>query len=275
MLQAIRDKVTGWIAYGIIFLISIPFALWGVNSYLGGGEVLPAATVNGEEIGLREFDQAYTNYRQRLAQLFGGAIPESLRNEGVLRAQVLDQLIEDAALRQYIEVQHYRIGDEALGRRIRGMQEFQRDGQFSPEVYQQQLSSIGLSPLGFEQRLRVNGAVEQFRNGIQETAFITPMTRKQFSSLQNQTRKIRTLTYRPDPSSAEVEDAEIEQYYLSNTERYMTPEQVKIDYIELSLESIKDSIEVDESEVEALVTGTILRPTPRPSSGRPAISSLP
>ena len=251
MLQAIRDKVTGWIAYGIIFLISIPFALWGVNSYLGGGEVLPAATVNGEEIGLREFDQAYTNYRQRLAQLFGGAIPESLRNEGVLRAQVLDQLIEDAALRQYIEVQHYRIGDEALGRRIRGMQEFQRDGQFSPEVYQQQLSSIGLSPLGFEQRLRVNGAVEQFRNGIQETAFITPMTRKQFSSLQNQTRKIRTLTYRPDPSSAEVEDAEIEQYYLSNTERYMTPEQVKIDYIELSLESIKDSIEVDESEVEA------------------------
>ncbi len=77
MLQAIRDKVTGWIAYGIIFLISIPFALWGVNSYFGGGAVAPAATVNGEEISLRTFDRAYSNYRQRLAQLFGGSIPAS------------------------------------------------------------------------------------------------------------------------------------------------------------------------------------------------------
>jgi len=251
MLQAIRDKVTGWIAYGIIFLISVPFALWGVNSYLGGGEVLPAATVNGEEIGVREFDQAYSNYRQRLTQLFGGSIPELLGDENVLRAQVLDQLIEDAALRQYIETQHYRIGDEALARQVRGMQEFQRDGQFDPEVYQQQLRSIGLSPLGFEQRLRINGAVEQFQNGIRETAFVTPMTRKQFSGLQNQTRKIRTLTYQLDPSSVQVDDAEIEQYYLSNTERYMTPEQVKIDYIELSLDSVKQGIEVDESEIEA------------------------
>jgi len=251
MLQAIRDKVTGWIAYGIIFLISIPFALWGVNSYLGGGEILPAATVNGEKISLREFDQAYTGYRQRLTQLFGGAIPESLGSESALRALVLDQLIEDAALRQYIEAHRYRIGDVALGRQIRGMQEFQRDGQFNPEVYQQQLSSIGLSTLGFEQRLRSNGSVEQFQNGIRTTAFITPVARKQFTSLQNQTRKLRTLTYQLDPSSVTVDDGEIEQYYLSNTERYMTPEQVKIDYIELSLDSIKEGIKVDESEIEA------------------------
>ncbi len=81
MLQAIRDKVTGWIAYGIIFLISIPFALWGVNSYLGGGEAAPAATVNGEEITARDLDQAYATYRQRLTRLFGGVIPESFGTE--------------------------------------------------------------------------------------------------------------------------------------------------------------------------------------------------
>ena len=101
MLQAIRDKVTGWIAYGIIFLISIPFALWGVNSYLGGGEVLPAATVDGEEISVRDLDQAYANYRQRLSQLFGGTIPESFDNDSIMREQVLGQLIEEFVLRQY------------------------------------------------------------------------------------------------------------------------------------------------------------------------------
>ena len=99
MLQAIRDKVTGWIAYGIIFLISVPFALWGVNSYLGGGEAQPAATVNGEEVSLRDLDQAYANYRQRLSQLFGGSIPESFASESMLREQVMGQLIEEIALR--------------------------------------------------------------------------------------------------------------------------------------------------------------------------------
>jgi peptidyl-prolyl cis-trans isomerase D len=251
MLQAIRDKVTGWIAYGIIFLISIPFALWGVNSYLGGGEAAPAATVNGEEISLQQIDQAYNNYRQRLSQLFGGAIPESLASESVLRTQVLDQLVEETALRQYIENQHYRIGDDTLASNIRNMDEFKRDRQFNTEIYEAQLRSIGMSPLGFEQRLRVSGAMDQFQDGLRATAFITPVERQQYSGLSNQSRKIRSLQYRPEPGAVTVDPAEIEQYFLANSERYRTAEQIRIDFIELSLESIKQNIVASESDVRS------------------------
>jgi peptidyl-prolyl cis-trans isomerase D len=251
MLQAIRDKVTGWIAYGIIFLISIPFALWGVNSYLGGGEVAPAATVNGEEISLQTFDRAYSNYRQRLAQLFGGSIPASFASEPALRAQVLDQLVEEAALRQYIETQNYRIGDADLGRLIRNMDEFKRDGQFDAEIYEAQLRSVGLSPLAFEQQLRLSGSMEQFQNGIRATAFVIPQVKKDFANLKNQTRKIRSLSYRVDAQSLDVNASEIEQYFLANPGRYNTPEKLRIDYIELSLDSIKQNIDVSEEDIEA------------------------
>jgi peptidyl-prolyl cis-trans isomerase D len=251
MLQAIRDKVTGWIAYGIIFLISIPFALWGVNSYLGGGEALPAATVNGEEISVQTFDRAYANYHQRLTQLFGGSIPESFGSESVLRAQVLDQLVEETALRQYIENQHYRIGDASLGKIIRNMDEFKRDGQFDAEIYQAQLRSIGLSPLAFEQQLRSSGSMEQFQNGIRATAFVTPQASKRVANLKNQTRKIRSLNYRVDAQSLEVSASEIEQYYLANPGRFNTPEKLRIDYIELSLETIKQSIVVSDEDIKA------------------------
>ena len=251
MLQAIRNKMTGWIAYGIIFLISIPFALWGVNSYLGGGELPPAATVNGEDISVRDFDRAYTNYRQRLAQLFGGSIPESIGSESILRTQVLDQLVEETALRQYIVNQNYRIGDQALSIKIRNMTEFQRDGQFDSEIYEAQLRSVGLSPLGFEHQLRQSGSMDQFQTGIRATAFTTPLMNKEFSNLQNQTRKLRSLRYRVDAQSLQVSDSEIEQYFLSNPERYNTPEQIRIDYIELSLDSIKQNIEVNDSDVQA------------------------
>ena len=130
MLQAIRDKVTGWILYAVILLISIPFALWGVNSYLGGGEALPAATVNSEDITSQNLDTAYANYRQQLEQLFGGAIPAAFGDESALKEQVLTQLIEEYALRQYADQQRYRIGDAALNKLIRTMEVFQSNGQF-------------------------------------------------------------------------------------------------------------------------------------------------
>ncbi|WP_420331502.1 SurA N-terminal domain-containing protein, partial [Pseudoalteromonas shioyasakiensis] len=37
MLQFIRDNAQGWIAWVIVGLIIIPFALWGLNEYVGGG----------------------------------------------------------------------------------------------------------------------------------------------------------------------------------------------------------------------------------------------
>ena len=251
MLQAIRDKVTGWIAYGIIFLISIPFALWGVNSYLGGGEIPPAAIVNGDEITARDLDQAYANYRQRLAQLFGGVIPESFGNETMLREQVRGQLIDELALRQYTQKQRYRIGDAELNQIIREMDAFQRDGQFDTAIYQAQLRSLGYSPLGFEQELRSNGAMGQFETGITSTSFVLPYTRKKFNSLNSQTRKIRTLRYISNTAEIQIDDSEIEQHYQAQAARYSTQEQVKIDYIEVTLEDVKKSIEVDRDDAYA------------------------
>jgi peptidyl-prolyl cis-trans isomerase D len=251
MLQAIRDKVTGWIAYGIIFLISVPFALWGVNSYLGGGEAQPAAMVNGEEISIRDLDQAYATYRQRLSQLFGGSIPESFASESMLREQVLGQLIEEIALLQYTREQYYRIGDEELNRIIRNMNVFQRDGQFDTEIYQSQLRSLGYSPLGFEEELRRTNAMQQLQSGILATAFQAPLLEKQFTSLNNQTRKIRSLTYLVDTSAIQPGADEIERLYLSQTDRYRSQEEVRIDFIELSLDSVKQSIDVEEGDAYA------------------------
>lgn len=251
MLQAIRDKVTGWIAYGIIFLISIPFALWGINSYFGAGEAPPAAIVNGEEITLQDLDQAYANYRQRLVQLFGGSIPESLGDEDMLRQQVLAQMTEETALRQHTERQRYRIGDDALSELIRAMPAFQNEGAFDSNLYQAQLRSLGQSPVGFEERLRVSRAMQQFEQGIRATAFTIPLERKRYISLGNQKRKIRTLSHRTDASSIQIDDSQIEQYYLANSDRFRTPEQVRINYIEVGLEDVKQAVSVDIESVRA------------------------
>jgi peptidyl-prolyl cis-trans isomerase D len=246
MLQAIRDKTTGWIAYAIIFLISVPFALWGVNSYLGGGEVAPAATVDGQEITMRDFDRAYADYRQRLTQAFGGTIPAGFGDDNLLKNQVLTQLIEKFVLRQYTLKQRYRIGDEQLSELIRAQQAFQRDGRFEQSVYQSQLASLGYSSLGFEQEFRQIHTTNQLQTAIEATAFTVPESKRRFASLSSQTRNIRLITRPIDTEAYTPGDMEIEDYYAANAHRYQTAEQVRIDYLEVTLESIKSLIEVEE-----------------------------
>jgi len=249
MLQAIRDKVTGWIAYAIIFLISVPFALWGVNSYLGGGEALPAASVNGEDITAQVLDTAYAGYRRQLAEAFGGTIPAGFGDEFILKERVLTQLIEEYALRQYTDRQGYRIGDEELNKLIRSMKVFQSDGQFDTSIYRAQLESQGYSPAGFEQEFRRTNSLNQLQIAISATAFILPEQQKQFFSLSNQTRKIRVLTRSVDSDTYVISEQDVTDYYQANADRYMTSEQVKIDFLEVSLESIKALVDVPEEQL--------------------------
>ena len=81
MLQSIRDRAQGWIAWVIVIFISIPFALWGINEYLGVGGEPVVAEVEGVEITQRELDNTLNRYRSRLREQFGGKIPEMFSDE--------------------------------------------------------------------------------------------------------------------------------------------------------------------------------------------------
>lgn len=249
MLQSIRDKTSGWIAYFIIGLISIPFALWGVNSYLGGGQQQPAAIVDGDEITPRQLDFAYARYRDRLRSVFGGTLPAAFDDEIALKEQVLTQIIEEQVLMNYVQDKGFRIGDQKLFENIRSIAAFQQDGKFDKDLYREQLASQGYAPSQFEQELRRTSEMGQLNEVIRATAFTLPTEFDQYQSLQNQSRKLRTLTVQNIGESIEVSDQEIEDYYTQQKSLYMKPAQVKVDYIEVSLETIKNEIDVSEDQL--------------------------
>ncbi len=249
MLQAIRDKTTGWIAYVIVFLICVPFALWGVNSYLGGGEAIPAATVDGQAISKQNFDTAYANYRRQLERAFGGSIPDYFASESVLKEQVLTQLIEQSALSQYVNDSYYRIGDVDLNKLIRSIEAFNTDGKFNSSIYRSQVASLGYSTAGFEQEFRRSQSLEQLQTGLVSTAFTVASIQKKLTSLENQTRKVRVLTRSAQNDKIEISQAEVDGYYEQNKSHFMTTEQIRVDYIELSLDGIKASLNITEEQL--------------------------
>jgi|GEM_PF-4461001 len=66
MLLSIRDRTSGWIAYVIVGLLVIPFALFGLYNYVGNGGPQVVATVGDAEITRTQLDQAY---QQRQSEL--------------------------------------------------------------------------------------------------------------------------------------------------------------------------------------------------------------
>ena len=71
MLTAIREKATGWIAWILVGIITLTFALWGIQSYFEGPDRAAVAVVNGTEIENTTYQNALTERRRALVNRFG------------------------------------------------------------------------------------------------------------------------------------------------------------------------------------------------------------
>ena len=100
MLQLIRDRATGWIAWVIITLICIPFALWGVNQYFEPDQGLVVASVDDSEISYYQYRNALQQQRARLQQMLGQNIGQDFLDSPAMREQVLQSLIDAEAMVQ-------------------------------------------------------------------------------------------------------------------------------------------------------------------------------
>ena len=252
MLQSIRDKAQGWIAYVIVGLISIPFALWGIHEYTGGGSEPAVAKVGDAEITRRALDINLNNYRTRLAQQFGGRVPDIFTDE-VLRAQVLESLINEELLNQKTAELHIRAGDQMVSDEISSIEAFQRNGQFDTEAYKQALSMSGRSSVAFEEQIRASLGSEILRTAVSATEPVTDAEIDTLLKLRNQKRVASWVTVEAASVQdiPEVTDAEIEEYYNQNGEQFPKPEQVRLEYVELNLDSIADTVSIDDAEVRA------------------------
>jgi len=253
MLQSINDKAKGILGWIIIAFISVPFALWGIQEYIGGAPERFAAKINDHEISIRDYEQALARDRQRLQSMFGGNLPTDAAFEKSMKERVINQLVARNVLEQRVIGAGYRISNKALARKIQTMEAFQQDGKFASASYQQILNAQGMSVSQFEHLYRNDLVVQQLQDGVTKSSIVGKSTVEQINKLQQQTRDISYLifkasSYTPDVS---VTDEEIQQYYNENQDRYMHPEQVSISYVELKTDDLTVDVDVPVDE-EAL-----------------------
>ncbi|MDQ3797030.1 MAG: SurA N-terminal domain-containing protein, partial [Pseudomonadota bacterium] len=212
VLTTIRDRISGWIAYFVVLLISIPFALWGIETYFGGGNDLVAAEVNGVEIPMQAFTYQYQQQRQYLQQLYGGHLPPG-QSDAAIKRTVLQGMVRAELLQQVVSKVGYRISDQALLDAIMKLDAFKTHGQFDPRRYEQILRLQGQTKASFEQDLRRQLAVSYFEDGILHSAFLPPSAEQELQRLKNQRRAFAYFVIPADPARVTIGHGAIARYF--------------------------------------------------------------
>lgn len=255
MLLDIRETVRNSkpIKYTLITLICIPFALVGIGSYLGGSAYTDVAEVDGVPINDAQVDRAYNGLKQQYQQMFGGNIPENLLSDESIRQQALDRLVTEIVVNNTVEEQKFAVGDETLSRAIRNNPQFQVDGKFDKETYEDRIRGSLDSVGNYEESLRASAAITQFRAGVMATNFELSNELEQLAALKAQTRTIDYVRFSTEKAveNIEVTDDQVSAYFDENADGYQFPQRAKLDYIELKKSDLAAAIEVTDEEVES------------------------
>ena len=245
MLTKIREKSQGALAWVILTLICVPFALWGINNYLDTGKEAAVASVGDRDFYQRDVNKAYEQYSQNLQGL-------SI-DEQTLKTQALQKLIKDEVLLQYVHAEGLVITDEEAREFIKSLPYFQVDGKFSDKQYKTLLSSQRISSGEFVSRIKNALTMEQFQHSIVDSSFSTQYDAEAFFKIQNQQRDVDFVAV-PLPLQSSIEkptDEEISTYYQQHLALYQMPEQVAVEYVELILDDIAKKVVVSDDKLKA------------------------
>ncbi|MEQ1486046.1 SurA N-terminal domain-containing protein [Methyloglobulus sp.] len=243
MLTTIREKAQGAFAWIILIVICVPFALWGIQNYVDTGKEAAVASVGDKDFYQRDVNKAYEQY----AQNFQGMTVD----EQLLKKQALDKLIKDEVLLQYAHTEGLVATDSSARDFIKTLPYFQTEGKFDEKRYKSLLASQKISSAEFVNKIKSALIMEQFQRSIIDSSFATPYAIEIFFKVQNQQRDVDYITVVLEKVAAQPSEQEVAAYYQQHQDAYKLPEQVSVEYVELSLEDIAKKVVVTDDKLKA------------------------
>ena len=251
MLQTIRDRTQGLFVAIVVGLISLTFILWGVESYINAAKRIVVAKVDGDEIPIEEFQRAMQRFRRQAESMLGEAYNPADWDKPETKSKALDELINDRVLARLVADSRVQITNSQVARHLQETPAFQGEKGFSRELYEQGVSALGFTQIGFEQQLRGDMAKQQLRNGVAASEFVTREEAQKIAALQKQKRDIG---YAMIPAleierQVTVSDAETAAYFEAHQEDYRRPEKVSVEYLEISAAALAAEVEIKDTNL--------------------------
>ena len=252
MLGAIRRKSKGWVAYLIIGLIVVPFALFGIQDYVSGSSNASIASVDGEDIDLNLYYQELNSQQRNLQQQLGAQYSQEIDN--VLKQTLLDTMINEKLIENFANSLDMVTLDQEVRSVIQSNQAFQVDGAFSEERYNQILRLNSYTSTAYEIAQSKSLTRDQIKRNLSNSSFLSSVQTAQLNDLASQEREVSYIALTTDKyeDQISVSQSGISDYFNANKSNFLEGRKVKVDFVELSLDNIDEPENADQETLQNL-----------------------
>lgn len=255
MMDNLRTAANSPVLKIVFVIIILSFVLTGVGGYLIDGSSNYAAKVNGTAISQVQLQQAFQQEKQALQKRLGDQFAEIASSEQgiqMLRRQALERLIGVTLLNQYSNQLGLTASDEQIKQDIYNMPIFQTNGHFDSKKYRAILSQHNVNADDLAQEIRQNLINHQLSKMYVTDEFVLPEEIKSYAELLLQQREVKTATISLAnyQSKQKVTDKELQDYYNTHQNSFISPEQVQVSYIKLDAASQRENVSVKDEELK-------------------------
>lgn len=237
----------------VLAVIFLPFAFFGVESYFSSdGMGAEVARIGDYRVTQQEFQRALQQRQEDMRRMVNNApLDPALLDSPEMRFAALEQIVRDRLLLSQALRMGIKVTDEQLRDLITSQQTFQQDGKFSKDLYEAFLRNQGMTAAAFEASLRRDLLKQPLVDAFGATAMVPRTVVDRIIRLSEQTREVAIATV--DASSfvaqVNVDDAAVKKFYESRTSEFQVPEQVRLEYVVLSLDNVAAQMEAKPEEV--------------------------
>ena len=251
MFDAIRNNKR--IVQVFLALITLPFAFWGVESYVrnaGGGDEV--ATVGGAKVTQQELQRALREQEERMRASLGANFNPAMFDNAEVRRAVLDSLANQRVLTLHAYKTGLVTSDALLTQIIQTIPQFQEGGKFSRNLYDAFVASQGQSQAEFEARLRQDLSLQALLVPIREGGISAKSGADRWVAALQEGREVSEAKIKPEQFAAQVKlaDSAVKTFYEAERRRFEIPERVRVEYLLLSQDNLAKEVAVSEEEVK-------------------------
>jgi peptidyl-prolyl cis-trans isomerase D len=257
MLGSIRTATKSWLGYTVLIvlvaLLVVAFAIYGIGDVLQGRADRTLARVGDVEISVETFRDAYQRELVRQQRALGQPLTTAQARLFGLDRQVLDRLVDEAALDEKMRSLGIRLSREKVLDLIRNEPGFQTGGAFDAARFGQQLQALQMN----EQRFVAEFGASTLRSHLAEAVGGGAATPRALVDLldrqQRETRDVAfvRITDRLVGDVQMLDEAGLRTFVEERAAEFQRPEFRGATVLALTPETVLGPITVTDEEIRA------------------------
>lgn len=258
MLEAIRKRSSGIVIKGLLAMLILSFALWGIaDVFTPGGIDRTIATVGKTEVSPVQVRRDFQREVERLSGMLGTRIETDQARALGVADSVLNRIIDRTLFSLAAIDQGIVVSDELVRQDIRNIKEFKdANGDFDRLRFQQALQLNGFTEQGFIALTREDMTRTQYLSIIGAAPAAPKRMTEVLYAYHNEKRvaEVLAIPYSTIAVKPAPDDAQLAEFHTKNAAWFTAPEFRKLTYISLTATDLAKEIAISDDEIAAAYT---------------------